>query len=101
VVDFEGQRVGAADRLYLAEGLPVLIVWGARDPVIPVQHAESAHEATPGSRLEIFEGTGHLPQVEAPEHFVTVLERFMHDTQAPPFDPEQWRARLRSHDPDG
>ncbi len=32
-----GQRVAAADRLYLAEALPMLIVWGARDPIIPVE----------------------------------------------------------------
>lgn len=99
VVGSEGQRVHAADRLYLAEGLPVLIIWGARDPIIPVSHAESAHEAIPGSRLEIFDGIGHLPQVEAPERFVAVLRRFMAETEAPPFDPEQWRRRLRPADP--
>ena len=95
VVGSEGQRVHATDRLYLAEGLPVLIVWGARDPIIPVRHAESAHQAMPGSRLEIFEGAGHLPQIEAPERFVSVLTRFMAETQAVPFDPEQWRSRFR------
>jgi len=99
VVGSEGQRVHAADRLYLAEGLPVLIVWGARDPIIPVQHAEDAHAAIPGSYLEIFEGAGHLPQVEAPEHFVTVLSHFMTNNEAVPFDPEQWRSRLRPRDP--
>lgn len=99
VVGSDGQRVHAADRLYLAEGLPVLIVWGARDPIIPVQHAESAHQAIPGSRLEIFERAGHLPQVEAPERFVAVLSRFMAETEAPAFDPEEWRRRLHPPDP--
>jgi pimeloyl-ACP methyl ester carboxylesterase len=98
VVGSDGQRVQAGDRLYLADGLPVLIVWGARDQIIPVQHAESAHEAIPGSRLEIFEGVGHLPQVEASQRFVAVLSRFMTDTKAPPFDPDQWRRRLRPPD---
>lgn len=99
VVGSRGQRVEAADRLYLAEGLPVLIIWGARDPIIPVHHAESAHQAIPGSRLEIFEGVGHLPQVEAPERFVAILSRFMAETDAPDFDPEEWRSRLRPPDP--
>lgn len=98
VVGTEGQRVHATDRLYLAEGLPVLIIWGARDPIIPAQHAESAHSAMPGSRLEIFEGVGHLPQVEAPERFVAALTRFMADAEAVPFDPQQWRRRM--HPPD-
>jgi pimeloyl-ACP methyl ester carboxylesterase len=96
VVGSGGQRVHASDRLYLAEGMPVLIVWGARDPMIPVRHGEHAHEAMPGSRLEIFEGAGHLPQVEAPERFVATVERFMTDTEPAPFDPEQWQSRLRA-----
>jgi pimeloyl-ACP methyl ester carboxylesterase len=100
VVGSEGQRVHATDRLYLAEQLPVLIVWGARDPIIPVAHAHSAHEAIPGSHLEIFEGAGHLPQVEDPEHFAAVLSRFMAETEALPFDPERWRRHLRPSDPD-
>ena len=100
VVGSGGQRVHAADRLYLAEGLPVLIVWGARDPIIPVQHAESAHEAMPGSHLKIIEEAGHLPQVEAAEEFVAVLTRFLAESEPLPFDPEAWRERLRPHDPD-
>ena len=55
VISTRGQRVHVGDWLYLAEGLPVLIMWGARDPIIPVHHGEHAHEAIPGSRLEIFE----------------------------------------------
>ena len=66
VIGTGGQRVHAGDRLYLAEGMPVLIIWGARDPIIPVNHGENAHEAIPGSRLEVFEDVGHLPQLEAP-----------------------------------
>src|SRR5262245_37375843 len=56
VVDLHGQRVSATDRLYLAAAVPTLIVWGDRDPIIPVDHAYAAHELVPGSRLEIFEG---------------------------------------------
>jgi pimeloyl-ACP methyl ester carboxylesterase len=96
VIGTGGQRVHAADRLYLAEGMPVLIIWGARDPIIPVQHAENAHEAIPGSRLEIFKGVGHLPQLDAPGHFIAVLERFMSETEPSRFDVKQWRGRLRT-----
>ena len=78
-----------------SEGMPVLIVWGERDPIIPVRHAETAHEAIPGSRLEVFENVGHLPQLEAPGRFVTVLERFIAETEPSPFDVERWRGRLR------
>jgi pimeloyl-ACP methyl ester carboxylesterase len=96
VIGTGGQRVHAGDRLYLAEGMPVLIIWGARDPIIPVRHGEHAHQAIPGSRLEIFDGVGHLPQLEAPERFVAVLEQFLQQTEPAQFDATQWRARLQS-----
>jgi pimeloyl-ACP methyl ester carboxylesterase len=64
VIDIRGQRVSAVDRLYLAEAVPVLIVWGARDRLVPAVHAEHAQRGIPGSRLEVFEEAGHLPQLE-------------------------------------
>ena len=95
VIGTGGQRVHAGDRLYLAEGMPVLIIWGERDPIIPLHHGENAHETIPGSRLEVFEGVGHLPQLEAPGRFIAVLERFIAENEPARFDPEQWRGRLR------
>ncbi len=96
VVGTGGQRVHAGDRFYLAEGMPVLIVWGARDPIIPAHHGERAHEAIPGSRLEVFDAVGHLPQLEAPARFVSVLERFLEETEPAQFDAREWRARFRT-----
>ncbi len=96
VISSRGQSVDATDRLYLAAGMPVLIVWGDRDPIIPVRHGERAHEAIPGSRLEIFEGVGHLPQLEAAGRFVAVLERFLAETEPAQFDAEAWRAQFRA-----
>jgi pimeloyl-ACP methyl ester carboxylesterase len=94
VVSTRGQRVHAGDRLYLAEAVPVLIVWGARDSIIPARHGEDAHRAIPGSRLEVFEDVGHLPQLEAPGRFIAVLERFLRETEPAEFDRDEWRARL-------
>ncbi|HXS47976.1 MAG TPA: alpha/beta fold hydrolase [Solirubrobacterales bacterium] len=96
VVGTRGQRVGAADRLYLAEAVPLLIVWGARDSIIPVRHGEDAHRAIPGSRLEIFEDVGHMPQLEAPGRFIAVLERFLRETEPAKFDRGEWQARIRA-----
>jgi pimeloyl-ACP methyl ester carboxylesterase len=80
VIDSSGQAVSALGRLYRAAHLPTLIVWGARDPFIPVSHALTAHRAIPGSRLEIFDGVGHYPHCEAPERFVAVLVDFIDST---------------------
>ncbi|HTA32682.1 MAG TPA: alpha/beta fold hydrolase [Solirubrobacteraceae bacterium] len=94
VVGTDGQRVEAGDRLYLAEGVPVLIIWGRRDRIIPVAHAEHAHEVMPDSRLEIFDAAGHMPQLEVPARFVAVLERFLEETEPAHWSSEQWRSRL-------
>lgn len=96
VIGTGGQRVHAGDRLYLAEDLPVLILWGERDPIIPAHHGESAHEAIPGSELEVFTDVGHLPQLEAPARFIAVLERFITEHEPASFDPANWLGRLRT-----
>lgn len=57
--------------------IPTLIVWGFDDRVIPVRAALSYHRRIPGSRLEIFERTGHVPQLERPARFNSLLEEFL------------------------
>jgi len=86
VIDIAGQRVNATDRLYLAQMIPALIVWGRRDPLIPVGHAAVAHRGMPGSRLEIFDGAGHFPQLEQPVHFARVLIDFIESTDPAEFE---------------
>ena len=92
----QGQRVAALDKLYLAEALPLLIIWGENDPIIPVDHAREAHAQLPSSRLEIFEDTGHVPQLERPGRFIAVLERFLAETEPAEFDRDEWRARFKA-----
>ena len=60
-----------------ATGLPVLLIWGARDRLLPVERARLAHDRLPGSRLAVIEGAGHAPQSEQPEEFNRVLEDFL------------------------
>jgi pimeloyl-ACP methyl ester carboxylesterase len=94
VIDVGGQRVSALDRLYLAAEMPTLIVWGDRDPLIPVAHARSAHEAMPGSRLEIFSGAGHYPHRDHPARFLEVVGSFMGATRGAAIAPERLRAAI-------
>ncbi len=96
VIGIGGQKVSAVDRLYLAEAVPVLIIWGARDRLVPAHHAEHAHREIPGSRLEVFEGAGHLPQLEEPSRFVEVLSRFLEETDPAEFDLDDWQRRFRA-----
>lgn len=82
VVDWRGQVVTMLDRCYLTESVPVQLVWGDQDIVIPVSHAHMAHAAMPGSRLEIFPGAGHYPHHHDPLRFIDLVENFI-DTTAP------------------
>jgi len=92
-----GQRVTANDRLYLAAEIPTLIVWGDRDPIIPVAHGLEAHILLDDSQLEIFEGAGHFPQLDDPLRFAELLTEFVAATEPAVHDSETLRARLVEH----
>jgi pimeloyl-ACP methyl ester carboxylesterase len=101
VIDPTGQRVSAIDRLYLTSMLPSLVVWGRRDPLIPVEHAEIAHKAMPGSRLVLFDDSGHFPQLHEPVRFAHSLIDFIEETEPAEFeftdaDLETFRERMRA-----
>jgi pimeloyl-ACP methyl ester carboxylesterase len=89
-----GQRVSAGDRLYLAADVPTLIVWGARDRIIPVHHAHATAAALPGSRLEIFENSGHFPHGVEPSRFTSLVERFVEETPSAAYDRLRTRERM-------
>jgi pimeloyl-ACP methyl ester carboxylesterase len=98
VINSRGQSIDASDRLYLTAGVPVLIVWGTRDPIVPARHGERAHNAIADSRLELFDRVGHVPQLEAPARFVAALEQFLEETAPAHFDAKAWRAQLQTED---
>jgi pimeloyl-ACP methyl ester carboxylesterase len=84
VVEPGGQRVDASSRLHLAREIPFLIIWGEHDSLIPVAHGRAARELVPGSRLEVFERSGHFPQLDEPERFLDVLLGFARGTGVSP-----------------
>jgi pimeloyl-ACP methyl ester carboxylesterase len=94
VLDPGGQRVSARDRLYLTEALPSLLVWGAADPIIPVEHGRAARAAMPGSRLEVLDGVGHFPQLDRPIEFARLLADFVATTEPADLDTRSMRERL-------
>lgn len=98
VVDFQGQRVSAMDRLYLASQVPTMIVWGSNDEIIPVAHARSAHLELKGSRLEIFDGVAHFPHAEQPDRFVRLIDEFIVQNKPARVSPATWRKLLADRD---
>ncbi len=99
VIDPGGQAVSANDRLYLAAGVPTLIIWGDQDRIIPVAHGYAAHQAIPGSRLEIIEGASHFPHVEEPVRFTRVLREFIATTEPAATTHEELVQILQQGDP--
>ncbi|WP_037309886.1 alpha/beta fold hydrolase [Amycolatopsis orientalis] len=81
LIDLRGQRASAVDKLYLAEQVPTLMIWGAHDPLIPVEHGRKTAELLPGSRLTVFENAKHFPHVADPARFGAELERFLDETE--------------------
>ena len=96
IVDPGGQRVNASDRLYLAQNVPFMLVWGERDRIIPVEHGRHAHELVPSSRLEVFENAGHFPHVDDPQRFLDVLLDFIDSTEPAKIDPKAWREMVKA-----
>ena len=94
VIDVKGQAVTSHDRLYLAADVPVLLVWGDRDPMVPVTHAARAAEALPHAQLSIIPRSGHMPHRTAPEAFASSVRSFVASTQAATHDADQIREML-------
>ncbi len=59
--------------------IPTLIIWGAEDRVIPVEHAEIFRKNIVGSKLVKIEGAGHAPFVEKPSSVFDLIRRFLVD----------------------
>lgn len=74
-----------ADKAQLAAiHAPTLILWGSKDPWIPLEHARLFHDAIPGSTLRVYEGMGHVPMEEAPDETAADVRAFLsQDAKAP------------------
>jgi pimeloyl-ACP methyl ester carboxylesterase len=96
VIDPGGQRVNATDRLYLAERVPTMLLWGERDPIIPAHHGRAAQALIPGSRFETFPGAGHFPHRTDPRAFVECLEDFIDSTEPAQVNEDDFRDLLRA-----
>jgi pimeloyl-ACP methyl ester carboxylesterase len=77
VIDPGGQTVSALNHLPTSVTVPTLIVWGARDRIIPVSHAATVGELIEGSLIELFEKAGHFPHLDEPERFAHLLRQFI------------------------
>jgi pimeloyl-ACP methyl ester carboxylesterase len=87
VIDPGGQTVSARNRLSGLSSRDVLLIWGARDRMIPSSHIEAARAELPHSQVEILSRSGHFPHLDEPDRFAAVLAEFVRA----PADPSQLR----------
>jgi pimeloyl-ACP methyl ester carboxylesterase len=96
VLDIAGQRLDATGKLYLTEDIPLMLIGGRDDSCIPVEHSVLAHQQLPGSRLELFDHSGHFPHADDPYRFAHTLLDFLATTQPAQADTAAFRHRLRA-----
>lgn len=56
---------------------PTLIVWGARDRLLPATNAAPWAEALPHARVELLARAGHVPMVDEPDEVSRLLRAFL------------------------
>ena len=91
VIDVEGQKVSARDRLYLLQDVPTLVVWGERDNTIPVAHGRATHDALPHSRFATLPHAAHFPHLEDPAGLAAILREFLETSEPAELDDAAWR----------
>jgi pimeloyl-ACP methyl ester carboxylesterase len=88
VIDHEGQRIGTSgEATEIASRFPSLIVWGARDRIVPAHHGRRVHGLVPNTYLAMFDKAGHFPHRDDPDRFVRVVDEFL---------AREWRLRKRT-----
>ena len=96
VVDWKGQVVTMADRAYLTAAMPMCVIWGTDDAVIPVRHAANAAEMAPGATVEVIANAGHFPHKDHPQRFVKIVNDFIRMNPPATYHRGRWRALLRA-----
>lgn len=71
-----GQREVLTDHLHRLQ-VPTLVLWGARDRVLPAYQAHQAVARLAQGQLKIIPDCGHLPHIECPDDFVGAVVRFL------------------------
>lgn len=64
------------------ENLPLQLIWGAQDNIVPIRAALEMQKTYPQAKLEVIENAGHLPHQEQPSAFLKVLEGFLTNLEA-------------------
>jgi pimeloyl-ACP methyl ester carboxylesterase len=76
ISDFHHQTLVLEKRLKEVK-VPTLLIWGARDPVVPVKQAYRAAKMIPHCQLLVFKHSGHNVHRENLKNFSYLVEQFL------------------------
>mgnify|MGYP005843325809 CR=1 FL=1 len=74
---FARPRQPLPDETVRAMEIPALVMWGDKDPLIPVSVGERLHALLPASTLVIYENVGHIPMEEVAVRSAADVRGFM------------------------
>lgn len=80
---FRERQYATAERLAPLSEMPVLIISGDQDVLVPVEHARQFHDAIAGSQLVIYPNIGHIPQEELPADSAMAVHEFLYQANSP------------------
>lgn len=58
--------------------LPVTMIWGDSDGVLPLRYAEMLQSRIPAAKLHVIADCGHIPHRQKPERFASLLDEAIH-----------------------
>ena len=53
--------------------MPVTLIWGANDGLLPVDYAKTLQSRIAGSKLQVIDSAAHIPHRQAPEEFLRLF----------------------------
>ena len=80
-VDINGQIITMRDRAYLTAAMPMALVWGTDDRVIPASHVRMVEALGLDATIEVLSDSGHFPHRDHPERFVAFVNEFVARTE--------------------
>jgi len=98
VVDWRGQVVSMTDRAYLTALMPMCVIWGGQDRVIPAGHSRIVRAYAPGAQVHVLDRSGHFPHKDHPDAFVDIVTAFVESTKPASYHRGRWRALMRRGD---
>lgn len=89
VREFPSERGIEITRHYDELKTPLLIIWGREDKWVPVEFGRRLNDLVPDSHLEVLDGIGHMPHLEAPEKTNELLIDFFSDVHEKEWEPKK------------